>query len=469
MSAAAKKTVVTVSQDSECLTTMVSVDQLTPDPQPPRAGAYRIIDELGVGGGGAVYRAERASDGQKAAVKVLRRDLALRSEMVQRFLREVRAVKLIEHPNIVEIYEMGSLSDGRPYYVMELLEGMTLRALVRQRGKIPPDEIIGLMEPVCAAVGAAHERDIVHRDLKSSNIFVSRGEDGQTVKLLDFGVAKMLRPEPGEEPLSRAGTRLGTCVAMAPEQIRGQAIDGRADVYALGILLFELLTGCFPFSSDHELELLRMHLENPPPRPSQAMGVSPMLDGVVGRALQKSADARYGSVAEFFADMQRAIERANAGEDSGIRESGALAILVDARVDLHEGDEQDDDLMDDLMAVQDIVDEILREGGFDISLVTSTSVLGTTALADAHLGDLCSRARALAQEITDELLDREEPDPRVHVNVTVHRANATVSVGADGKSLVTGGEILDLSSWAPEQLIPNTLYVSSSILDILER
>ena len=168
------------------------------------AGSYVLKRELASGGGGTVYEAQHRLLGRRAAVKVLRRELAGSPQMVARFLREALAVNMIKHPNIVDIYEFGELPDGRPFYVMELLEGTDLRSVLHDQGRISPPEVLEYLEPVCSALEAAHARGIVHRDLKASNIFIAATSNGdnsapkRVVKLLDFGIAKLLHPDAAE-------------------------------------------------------------------------------------------------------------------------------------------------------------------------------------------------------------------------------------------------------------------------------
>src|SRR6266478_5793915 len=174
-------------------------------------------------------------------------ELAPSPEMVERFVREARVVNRIRHPNIVDIYEFGELDDKRPYFVMELLEGTSLASIVERRGRLSPAQALSYLEPVCDALRAAHAAGVVHRDLKASNVAVVKEGDPPRVKLLDFGIAKLVRTAPGERGLTAVGQRIGTPYAMAPEQIRGGAIDARVDIYALGVLLYQLLTGRYPF------------------------------------------------------------------------------------------------------------------------------------------------------------------------------------------------------------------------------
>src|SRR5438270_12679762 len=254
-----------------------------------RAGEYLILGTIASGGCGTVYTAEHRVLGRKAAVKVLHSQLAGSPEMVERFVREAQVVNRIKHLNIVDIYEFGQLDKKRPFFVMELLEGISLASIVERRGRLTPAQALSYLVPVCDALGAAHAAGVVHRDLKASNVAVIKDGDPPQVKLLDFGIAKLMRSAPGERGLTAVGQRIGTPHAMAPEQIRGEAVDQRVDIYALGVLLYQLLTGRYPFISPDAVELERLHVEAPPPRPSALAPVSAEIDAIVLRCLEKRA------------------------------------------------------------------------------------------------------------------------------------------------------------------------------------
>ncbi|WP_233561559.1 serine/threonine-protein kinase, partial [Sorangium cellulosum] len=196
-----------------------------------RAGDYSVVTPIARGGCGAVYEARQLRTGARVAMKVLHGTLAASPKMVKRFLREIEVVRRLNHPGIVEIYDVGELADGRPFYVMEHLDGLTLDVLLRQEGRFSPEQALDLLEPVCSALDAAHAAGIIHRDVKGSNIFVSRGAP-RKVKLLDFGIAKLMEAEDGPTGFTTAGRAPGTLTIMAPEQILGGPIDARVDVYA---------------------------------------------------------------------------------------------------------------------------------------------------------------------------------------------------------------------------------------------
>jgi serine/threonine protein kinase len=273
-----------------------------------RLGDYRIEHAIGEGGGGLVYAARHNKTGRAVAIKVLRSEMVLLTKMVTRFVREAEAVNRIKHPNIVEMLEFGELQPGRPYYVMELLEGMDLGRYLRTHGRFSAHRCLKLMEPVLSAVAAAHKAGIVHRDIKASNIFVAQKAGQHTIKLLDFGIAKDTNPEPGKEGLTEPGARLGTASNMAPEQIRCERTDQRTDIYALGVVLFQLLTGHYPFEAEDPLQMTWLHLTSPAPQPSLLVARIPKaLDAVILKCLEKKPENRFQSAEELLVALRAAV------------------------------------------------------------------------------------------------------------------------------------------------------------------
>jgi serine/threonine-protein kinase len=416
------------------------------------AGGYVLKKELASGGGGTVYEAQHRLLGRKAAVKVLRRELAASPQMVARFLREALAVNMIKHPNIVDIYEFGELPDGRPFYVMELLEGTDLRSLLQERGRFAPTEVLELLEPVCSALEAAHGQGIVHRDLKASNILVMTVNGKREVKLLDFGIAKLMHPDSAEAGLTVVGTRLGTSYTMAPEQIRGDAVDPRTDIYALGVVLYHLLTGQYPFRAESMTDIERQHLEAPAPRPSQAAAVSPALDAIVLRSMEKSADRRFPSARAFADALREAVgtPKADVPEET----ARVAAIYVEIRMD-ESAQSDSDELLDDTSAVLDAAEQGLRGAGCQLPLQTGSALIGAKILAADP--ELSRRQRdevmAVAQTLAQELAERPTAHADVHVNISFHVDRAVVkdSSEIEGGKEIIGGEILDTGAWAPQE------------------
>lgn len=237
------------------------------DPAPgDTVGAYRLISILGEGSTGRVFAAQHEATREVVALKLLYPALVGDGAVLQRFINEARAVRRVEHPNIVEISAL-IIDEGHHFLVMELLRGQTLDARLMEGGKLPLARAIAIASEVCDALAAAHAVGVVHRDLKPGNIFLSRKDGREQTMIIDFGVAKMLGPAAIEDA---AGIRvvIGTPTYMAPEQTRGEQIDHRVDIYALGVLLYEMVTGEVPFArpSLHELIDAHRHAAPPPPR-----------------------------------------------------------------------------------------------------------------------------------------------------------------------------------------------------------
>ena len=396
-------------------------------------GAYTIVAKIASGGGGTVYRASSA-DGGAVAIKVILPELAASPQALGRFQREAEAVRLVNHPNIVTVLESDALPNGRPYIVMELVEGETLRDRLRRRGRLSPTEVLEILEPTGSALAAAHAAGVIHRDLKASNVAVGTEADTR-VKLLDFGIAKLLQPDSTQPSLTVQGTRVGTPYTMAPEQIRGEPVDARADVYALGVLIFHMLTGRYPFIAPTAQEIERLHLEIPPPRPSHSAAVPPALEAVVLRCLAKQPAARFASVGELVAAFREAV----AARPQGDEERQAVAILVEAVATGADPDE----LLEDTAAVMDLAEGALREGGFQLPLQTGNLVLGVQPVEDegarrARCQDAFEVARGLARQIA------ERPEARTELAVTVAVHAGPVQVrGAE----IAGGDLLRTSEW----------------------
>jgi eukaryotic-like serine/threonine-protein kinase len=265
-------------------------------------GQYRVTDILGEGGMGVVYAARHTLLGRPAAVKLLLPELSSKQELVQRFFNEARAATAIQHPGIVEIYDFGWTEEGAGFIVMELLQGETLRTR-RKQGWMPWPAALAVTRQIAGALGAAHAKGIVHRDLKPDNIFLVPDPEvpgGERIKLLDFGVAKLV-DSPSDHHKTRTGAVIGTPTYMAPEQCRGIEVDARADLYALGCILFELCSGRPPFEGVGVGDLLAAHIHVPPPALDSLMdGIPHEVEALLQRLLAKAPPDRVQTAAEVI-------------------------------------------------------------------------------------------------------------------------------------------------------------------------
>jgi eukaryotic-like serine/threonine-protein kinase len=274
-------------------------------------GEYRIEDVVAEGGFGTVYRCIHPVIGKSAAIKVLKREFSSNPEMVARFISEARAVNQIRHKNIVDIFSFGQLPDGRHYYVMELLEGITLDRLVHQRGRIPIVEALPIIRQLGRALGAAHAAGITHRDIKPENVFLVYDDEGvPTAKLLDFGIAKLIDVNQSVQ-VTRPGAPMGTPLYMSPEQVYGRSIDHRSDIYSFGILTFEVLAGATPFDGETIMDVLTAQTTTRAPAISSVSAEVPAeLDAPILAMLEKDPQKRPASITLAIDGLMAAAERA---------------------------------------------------------------------------------------------------------------------------------------------------------------
>jgi serine/threonine-protein kinase len=261
------------------------------------AGTYEIVDTVGQGGMATVFRARRISDGAVVAVKVLRDQYAHDREFVERFQREARAVADLVHPNVVPVLHSGD-DRGAHYIVMEFVEGEDLKAVLRREGALDPQRASRIAAEVCRALEYAHGRGIVHRDIKPQNILITR--DGQ-VKVTDFGIARAV----SSSTITETGTVLGSVQYLSPEQARGEAVTAASDLYALGCVLYEMLTGALPFDGESPIAIALKHIYDEPPPPRERNPRVPhSLEGICRRALAKSPQQRYASAKQMHDDLE---------------------------------------------------------------------------------------------------------------------------------------------------------------------
>ena len=272
-------------------------------------GRYKVETILGEGGMGVVYRCSHTIIGKKLALKVLRADMARDSEVTERFLNEARAASAIGNPHIIDISDFGQFPDGATYFVMEFLTGRPLHGVGADGQRMSMDRILKVARQLGEGLAAAHAVGIVHRDLKPDNIFlVERGADKEFVKILDFGIAKVSN---SEGKLTRAGAVFGTPHYMSPEQAAGTSIDQRGDIYSLGVILYELVSGRVPFDADNFMSVLTQHMYKAPPVLAEVTAdahlLPPGLEAIVMKCLAKRPEQRYQSMDEFVADIDKVL------------------------------------------------------------------------------------------------------------------------------------------------------------------
>ncbi len=294
-------------------------------------GNYEIKNKLGVGGMGSVYLAEHPLIGKRVALKVLHPEFSSNQEHVARFFNEAKSVNDIQHPNIVDILDYGVIpEDGRTtvYFIMEFLDGPSLAELVRAEAPLSPERALTIALQVADALGASHSHGIVHRDLKPDNVMLTRrGRETDFVKVLDFGIAKLTDTDKRNSVRTRTGFFLGTPVYMSPEQCDGAGhIDQRTDIYSLGILLFEMLTGQVPFQAEGAGAVMLQHMTKQPPRPSIICpNIPEHVEAVVLKALEKRADDRIPDMDEFMKAMVDPV--------GYVEQHGGISAFLGARLD----------------------------------------------------------------------------------------------------------------------------------------
>ncbi len=271
-------------------------------------GRYRVVRKLGEGGMGSVYLAEMVDGGQRVAVKVLHDHLVSDADQKERFEREARALFGLEHPHILHVHDFGVVN-GLPYLVMELLDGVTLDRFVEET---PPDTdtALEIARQVLSGLAFAHAQGVLHRDLKTENVFLDRTPEGRlTARLLDFGLVKFVDDDrwgSGGKALTAFGEVFGTPAYMSPEQATGAPVGPTTDVYSMGVVLFELLTGVWPFMEECRADMFRAHLTRPPPRVGEAredLAVRPELDALLHKAMAKEPAQRFPDAVAMLAAL----------------------------------------------------------------------------------------------------------------------------------------------------------------------
>jgi serine/threonine-protein kinase len=372
--------------------------------QPLAIPGHQLDRLIGEGGFGQVWLARRG-DGEVVAIKVLHLELVRSVDALTRFQRELDAVERLDHPNVVRGLGHGTLPDGRPYLILEYIEGPSLREVLHERGALPPAEMLAILEPLCDALQVAHEAGLVHRDVKASNVILARRHGAVRPVLLDFGLVKLVdEVGPG---LTSSRSMLGTPAAMAPEQMRGQPVDPRTDIYALGLLAYHVLTGQPAFGGAPGVVQSYLQVHGPRPRPSSKVDIDPAIDEPVARALAPEPGARFASARSFAAALRAVIH-------------GAAGETQDVAVLYVEGD----------AAAITTATDAARSLSLVVALTAPDSVLAVIPRDRVDIAAL----RARVSEIS------------VHARVAIGVSRATISGD------LVDGPALDVESWAPYPL-----------------
>jgi serine/threonine-protein kinase len=372
----------------------------------PVVPGYHIDRLIGEGGFGQVWCGTR-DDGVRVAIKVLHLELVRSVDALTRFERELSAVQSLDHRSVVSGYGHGALPDGRPYLVLEYIEGPSLREVILARGSLSPVEMLDTLEPLGDALAAAHALGLVHRDVKASNVIMGHDAQGARPVLLDFGLVKLLGEDgPG---LTSSRTMLGTPTAMAPEQMRGLPVDARTDVYALGALAFHMLTGGPPFGSAPTVVQSYLQMHGPRPRPSAKADLDPAIDEPIVRALSPDPASRFATPRELVLAL-RAVIAPREVVEVGAGELDVVALYVEGG---------------DLAAAA----RVATAAGMTLAFETPDSLIAVAPRVD--LGRM-----------------RAGIDDLVHGGAKVALGPTRATVDGD----LVDGPALDVESWAPYPL-----------------
>ena len=320
-------------------------------------GKYRLEAKIGAGGMGDVYRATRLLIGDTVAIKILHAHLSHNTLATERFRREAQTAIRLRHRNLVQIYDVGiSQMQNAPYILMELAEGFTLRQIMNHNKELPLDFIVTVIAQVCAALSEAHKTGIVHRDIKPENIIANQTKTGWQVKVLDFGIAKLY--DQVENNLTLDGSAMGTPQYMSPEQCLGDTLDGRSDIYSLGIVLYEMFCGITPFKSASTSAIAIYQVQNTPPRPQSINPhINSQIEAVILRALSKKPEERQQTAVKLASDLINAATAAQTSkvEQENLSDNKPETIMSDVKGE----NINSEDLSEVLQDAEKRLDEIL--------------------------------------------------------------------------------------------------------------
>ncbi len=300
---------------------------------------YLVEDKIGEGGFGAVFRGKQIATGREVALKILHPHNVSDQTIVARFRREAEACSKLRDPHTVTTYDFDETPDGILYLAMELLRGQSLHHVQKAQGPLGVARVLAILDQVAASLAEAHANGIVHRDMKPENVFIETRDGEDHVKVLDFGIAKVITDESSAPALTAVGQTLGTLEFMSPEQLRGQKLDGRSDLYALGMMAYEMLTGALPFTSAKSpIDIINFHMRQAPPSPSSLnpkAAIPPVVDAVIVKMVAKDRDKRFADAAALREEIARAQRVLDTSPDRF--EAYRLAAVIGATIALVAG------------------------------------------------------------------------------------------------------------------------------------
>lgn len=290
-----------------------------PKPGTMFKGHYEFVDVIGEGGMSIVYKARDKMLGRTVAIKLMHTHVAANSKQIMRFQQEAKAASLLSHSNVISVHEFGTLDDGQPFLIMDYADGKSLSEIIGTRGRLPLPRALGIFVQVADALSHAHRKNVIHRDLKPSNIMLCRGDRGEDVaKVVDFGIAKIVQPETDKRALTQTGEVFGSPPYMSPEQCAGWPLNNRSDIYSMGCLMFEALTGAPPFAGESLVVTVYKHMNEPPPRMVIPGEKYPeVLEKIVLKCLDKDPEQRYHSMEQLRDDLKLVLDELEGREGTG--------------------------------------------------------------------------------------------------------------------------------------------------------
>lgn len=349
------------------------------------AGKYEVVRELGEGSTGVVYLVRHIDLKIEYALKLLSQNLHSDKTVIERFKDEAAALEALDHPGVVKLRDFGKTADDQYYMTLDFCPGSPLRKLVEERGAFDPGDALRIMIQILDILSTAHEAGIIHRDIKPDNIMLTTDRDGvEVVKILDFGIARLRRR--GDIRITIEGVPIGTPEYMSPEQAAGELhIDHRTDLYSSGVLMYELLTGRAPFDSDTVIQILLLHLSQPPPPMNLPLSIPALVENITLKALHKNRDDRFASAAEFKAACEEALEllENDKQEPAQIPQGRVGKILKEVKPGVfiptpppeRAGSAARILCLDDDEMILDILKHILQREGYEVFTVTDTSLM----------------------------------------------------------------------------------------------